>query len=134
MSELEEVVPVVHLAHAVRALWWIPVAAAVVGLAAGFVAAERGASTYQSTATVTLLIHPLIWHTNLSLYKPVDPGAMDHELLLVGGVEADRAVARRLGVAPATVEAAVTAVPAGGQSLTVVATSTDRSLVFPKIS
>lgn len=127
-DDSQDVLPVVYLARVVRARWWLVVAAVIVGAVAGFASAERRVATYGSSADVTLLINPLIWHTDLSLYKPVDPGAMDHELLLADGVESAKAVGKQLGVAASVVDAAVTAVPIGGQSLRIVVSSTDRSL------
>jgi hypothetical protein len=129
MADSTESLPLGYLADVVRARWWLPAAAALVAAVAGLASAEMRTANYRSRADVTLLIHPLIWHADLSLYKPVDPGAMDHELLLVTGVEAQRAVAKRLGVSPATVQAAVSAAPTGGQSLEITASSSNRALV-----
>jgi hypothetical protein len=127
--DLAPTLPVAHLVGVLRALWWLPAAAAVIGAIGAFASVEARAASYTSSAEITLVINPLLWHTNLSLYKPVDPGAMDHEILLADGVEADRRVGRQLGIPPAAVGAAVTVVPIGDQSLKITATSTSHSLV-----
>lgn len=131
MSETspDELVPIAHLLRVLRAFWWLVAAAVVAGAATAYAASVSRVAEYESATVVTLEIHPLIWHINMSLYKPVDPGAMERELLIVGGVEMAEAAAERLATTPAAVQSALTATLVGGQSIRIAARGRDRRLV-----